>query len=142
MKDWRGTEVKVGDTVLYATRGGSWMRMVEGVVESIYDDDSAMKVRITRRQGGGYIQLVTVSNNYLTVVSLPPSTEPTLAEKVAESLRLREELKAKQAACEHTNWDTAGYGYRICKDCRKVQYGNYYPEGYSGRSYHNMKTVF
>jgi hypothetical protein len=132
MKDWRGVTVKVGDSVLYASRHSSWMGMVEGVVESFTDDGEAVKVRITRRQGSGYIQVVTVSNNYLTVVSLPPSTEPTLVEKVTESLRRREELKAKQLTCEHTNWDTAGYGYRICKDCRKVQYGDYYPEWYKG----------
>lgn len=35
MKDWRGIEVKVGDRVLYATRTGSHMEIVEGNVLAV-----------------------------------------------------------------------------------------------------------
>jgi hypothetical protein len=133
MKDWRGITIAVGDTVLYATRGGSWMGMVEGVVESFIDDDSAAKIRIMRRQGGGTTELVTVSSRYMTVANLPEATTLTMLEDKAERERKREELKAKQAACEH-RW-YVGIGYRQCNECRKYEYGDYYPAGYTGYRY-------
>lgn len=140
MKDWRGITVAVGDTVLYATRSSSWMGMTEGVVESIDDvnnDDSAAKVRIVRRQGGGTKELVTVSSRYLTVANLPTSAEPTMAEDNVEKAKRREALALeramREAACGEHEW-VNNYHYRMCKKCSKYEYGeNYYPDGYMRR---------
>jgi len=46
MKDWRGTTIKVGSTVIYPSRQGSAMWMSEGVVEAI--DGKRLRVRRTR----------------------------------------------------------------------------------------------
>jgi len=35
MKDWRGTPIKVGSTVVYPSRKGSSLWMIEGVVQSL-----------------------------------------------------------------------------------------------------------
>lgn len=40
MKDWRGVEVKSGDRVLYATRQGSSMTIVEGIVLAVEPSQS------------------------------------------------------------------------------------------------------
>jgi hypothetical protein len=136
MKDWRGITVAVGDTVLYATRSSSWMGMIEGIVESIddvNDDNSAAKVRIVRRQGGGVKELVTVSNNYLTVANLPTSAEPTLVEENIKRAERRAILQAEQdareAACGEHEWKHE-YGWRRCLHCRKTDFGDYWPPGY------------
>jgi len=36
MIDWRGNTISLGDTVIYATRQGSYMGYVEGTVEGMY----------------------------------------------------------------------------------------------------------
>lgn len=135
MKDWRGITVAVGDTVLYASRHGSWMGVTEGVVESIEDfndDNSVAKVRIVRRQGGGVKEVVAVSNNYLTVVSLPTSDKETMVdENIAKAKRmaiLQAEREAREAACGEHEWKIE-YGWRRCMKCSKVEYGkDYYPQ--------------
>jgi hypothetical protein len=135
MIDWRGITVAVGDTVLYSTRSSSWMGMVEGVVESIDGDDA--KVRITRRQGSGAKDLVTVSNRHLTVVSLPTSAEPTLAEEIAAAevrrAKAQAEREALEAACGDNHEWSNQHGWRTCRKCRKYEYGDWWPEGFRPR---------
>lgn len=36
MKDWRGTDIEVGSTIVYPSRTGSAMWMVEAVVDDVY----------------------------------------------------------------------------------------------------------
>lgn len=52
MKDWRGTKIKVGQTVVYPSRQGSSLWMTEGVVVEVnpngYDD---RRVGVTKKGG-------------------------------------------------------------------------------------------
>jgi len=78
VKDWRGVEVKVGDRVLYATRAGSSMTIVEGNVLDIVGDDA--KVHVVNESGGWRFEPrkrpTIVSGRYLTVVTgLPEATD-------------------------------------------------------------------
>ena len=88
MKDWRGVEVKVGDRVMYATRMGSSMTIVEGNVLAIepstytpYGQDQWHQavVDVVNESGGWKFQPrkkpARVGHRYLTVVTgLPEAT--------------------------------------------------------------------
>lgn len=49
MKDWRGTEVKVGSTVVYPSRQGSQLWMSEGEVVTIATDKVGVRKKNARR---------------------------------------------------------------------------------------------
>jgi hypothetical protein len=84
MRDWRGVEIEEGATIVYCTRGGSAMGMVEAVVEDI--KGNTLTARIVRRQSSypGIKDVVQLSKSYITVVTLPESTVKTNAELRAE----------------------------------------------------------
>lgn len=88
MKDWRGVQVVVGDSVIYATRQGSSMTLVEGVVLEIEKDkhppygrepgDVAV-VHVVNESGGWKFEPrkkpARVGERYITVVTgLPEAT--------------------------------------------------------------------
>lgn len=116
MKDWRGIDIVPGQTVLYAVRNGSSHYMVEAQVLEVGD---SVKLSVTRRQNNALAEVVTVSNRYITVCSLPESEVETVAVR-AERARIRkQEWRAKQAACPHTNTKNY-YSYVCCADCYKI----------------------
>lgn len=39
-KDYLGNEIKIGDTIVYPTRAGSWMEMNTAVVYELFMDDT------------------------------------------------------------------------------------------------------
>lgn len=88
MKDWRGVRVVVGDTVLYATRQGSSMTLVEGTVLSIEPSTSQPYGREPQEQAVVHVtndswysfhprkKPARVGPRYITVVTgLPEATD-------------------------------------------------------------------
>lgn len=77
MKDWRGQPVEVGDHVIYATRHGSSMTIVEGVVLEVKENAARLEVlRTTWGKWHTYRRPVWVGPSYLTVVTgLPAATD-------------------------------------------------------------------
>lgn len=81
MKDWRGVEVEPGDVVIYATRHGSIMTIVEGKVLSVelkkhplYGREPAEEavVEVTNDSWRIFVprrRPVRVGRRYLTVLS-------------------------------------------------------------------------
>lgn len=75
MKDWRGVEVKVGDRVMYATRQGSWMAMVEGNVLDVGQELALVDVVNESGWFSPRKRPASVSGRYLAVVTgLPEAT--------------------------------------------------------------------
>lgn len=68
MKDWRGTDVYAGDTVIYATRQSSSIHMHEGVVELVEGRMARVKVVRSTRTWRDFDKAVWVGGNYLTVM--------------------------------------------------------------------------
>jgi hypothetical protein len=123
MKDWRGIEVKVGDQVLYASRTGSTMELVEGTVIAFVGDKA--RVQVVRRSGYGYQETVTLTNRYITVVTLPESSTQTLQQSNHEKAVRLAELEAKQNACDHAvkeHRNLFRYSYWRCVNCDKSEY--------------------
>jgi hypothetical protein len=52
-KDWRGENIYIGDTIVYSTRRGSWMAIVEAQVKEITDDGQLRVKRIRYNPGMG-----------------------------------------------------------------------------------------
>lgn len=97
MKDWRGVEVKAGDTVIYTTRQGSSMTHTEATIESV--DEYAAKAFVVRRSYNGGRDRVVVSGVHLTVVSgLPEATIGTNAEANEKRAEWRRQYEAKRDA--------------------------------------------
>lgn len=79
LKDWRGTPIEVGSTIVYPGRHGSWIWMNEGEVISIaprepkyFSRPVTLTVRRTRDSGdwGGKEKVVSVyAVERVTVVS-------------------------------------------------------------------------
>lgn len=77
MKDWRGVEVRVGDTVVWAGRRSSSLDLAEGKVLEIINDN-CVKVEVLKRTWGFWKdskKTVSLSGTYLTV--LPTQSYPT-----------------------------------------------------------------
>lgn len=91
MKDWRGVRVVVGDRVVYATRQGSSLTIVEGNVLEIEKDkhppygrepEDVAVVHVVNESGGWKFEPrkrpAKVGGRYLTVVTgLPEATSDT-----------------------------------------------------------------
>lgn len=75
MKDWRGVNVYAGDTVVYSTRQGSSMYVVEGVVELAEENGARVKVVRSTAPWREYKKPVWVGGSYLTVVALAASDD-------------------------------------------------------------------
>lgn len=93
-RDWRGTPITPGRTVVYGGPVGRSIQQVEGTVDG-FTKSGRVNVRIVRRSySSGTSDIVHVGPDRLTVVdSLPPSDVPTQAEvraKRAEQLRVAE----------------------------------------------------
>lgn len=92
-RDWRGIPITPGARVIYGAGVGRSIALVEGTVDTDtpFTKSGRVNVRVIRRAyGGGWYDpkpVVHVGRDRLTVVELPPSTEPTEAEKAAESER-------------------------------------------------------
>ena len=80
-KDWRGVNIYVDDTIIYATRTGSRMQIIEAVVKEITDEGLLKVKRIRYNSGTGKAngfapatewhkprEIVTVSTSYVTKV--------------------------------------------------------------------------
>lgn len=108
VKDWRGTPINIGDTVVYGSGVGRSIQLNEAIVDGFHEQkinswadetETKVKVRIIRRS---YMQgtkpVVTVGADRITVVTtLPPCTLQTQGEKVAkdaERTRIREAAHA------------------------------------------------
>lgn len=78
MKDWRGVRVVVGDRVLYATRQGSSMTIVEGNVLDVKDDLATVHVVNESGWWQPRKRPASVSGRYLAVVTgLPEAPDDT-----------------------------------------------------------------
>lgn len=77
MKDWRGVRVVVGDHVVYATRQGASMTMVEGDVLEV--GDNLATVHVVNDSSGWFRprkRPAVVGTSYLMVVTgLPEATD-------------------------------------------------------------------
>ena len=123
MIDWRGVEIKEGSTILYGVRSSNKVFFTEAVVESI--EGNKIHANVIRRSGYAQKEKVTLSNKNVTVVSLPDSTQKTLAEKNHEGAERMRLLREKQANCDHdwTEWQKGwGYSWRMCDKCRKSEH--------------------
>lgn len=74
MKDWRGIEVFAGDRVIYASRSGSSLNIVEGKVVAVLGDMATVEF-IRDRYWQRQRKTFHVSGKYLTVVKLPEAPD-------------------------------------------------------------------
>lgn len=110
VKDWRGTPIEIGHTVIYGT--GRSVELVEGVVEG-FTKSGRVALRVVRRSGGYATRSrVDVGPTNLTVVDLlPDATVPTMAvanelRRLAVIARATERLAAIEAGAEpHYSWE-------------------------------------
>jgi hypothetical protein len=97
-RDWRGTSIEIGATVIYGAGVGRSIAMVEAVVDGFTDTGRVWLAVRHRAYGGGWHSArprVHVGADRLTVVSgLPPTELPTEGEKSAAE---RERLRAQYA---------------------------------------------
>lgn len=71
MKDWRGVEVQVGDTVVWAGRRSSSVKLAEGKVLEIVNEDCAT-VEVLKRNWGMWKdskKTVSLTGTYMTVIT-------------------------------------------------------------------------
>jgi len=91
LKDWRGTPINVGDTVIYASPKGRSCSFVEGTVKSF--SPTNVVVYVVRESFGGSSRTnptVNVRPDRVTVVNgLPASTTRTVLELKLKSTRDR-----------------------------------------------------
>lgn len=71
MKDWRGADVFPGDLVIYASRSGSSLNIVEGQVVAVIGDMATVEF-IRDRYWERKRKTFHVSGKYLTVVNELP----------------------------------------------------------------------
>lgn len=125
-RDWRGTPIVVGATVIYGAPVSRSIAMVEGTVES-FTKSGRVNVRVVRR-AYGYTwsdskPVVHVGQDRLTVVTdLPTSLMPTEDEKSV----IRERERAERARIHGTHdfvpeavWDTQ------CASCEVTRRDSY-----------------
>lgn len=105
MKDWRGTEIVEGQTVIYGAPVGRSIALVEGVVDG-FTPSGRVWILVKHRAYGYYSSdsknRVHVGPDRLTIVdALPPTDLPTQSEKVAEAQeRLRNRRRERIAALD------------------------------------------
>ena len=124
-RDWRGTKIEVGDTVIYGGPVGRSIQMVEGEVVG-FTPAGRVNVRIVRRSYSrayhGDKRVVHVGHDRLTVLKdgvLPPTEMPTWDEAITESERQKRERDAHYAShtgpeytVEETQLRPGGYVHR------------------------------
>jgi hypothetical protein len=87
-KDWRGTPIEVGQTVIYGSGVGSHsIQLNEATIEELPNENGRVKVRLVRRSySQGTKPVVDVGHDRITIVTeLPPSELQTQPEHAAES---------------------------------------------------------
>lgn len=88
--DWRGTPIRVGDTVIYGAPVGRSIAMVEAIVDG-FTDSGRVWLLVKHRAFGGYGEgkpRVHVGPDRLTVVTqLPPTDLPLEEDKNGERRR-------------------------------------------------------
>lgn len=124
-RDWRGTKIEVGDTVIYGGPVGRSIQMVEGEVIG-FTPAGRVNVRILRRAYShayyGDKRVVHVGHDRLTVLKdgvLPPTEMPTWDEAITESERIRQERDAN-------------YGSHVGPESEWYEMPPAYPGGYVG----------
>ena len=88
-KDWRGTVINVGDTVIYGAPVGRSIAMVEATVTG-FSEKGRVLLKVKYRAIGGYgdNKIVNVGPDRLTIVTgLPPTDLVPEDEKAIESAR-------------------------------------------------------
>lgn len=78
MLDWRGVPVQAGDSVIYASRSGSSLNIIEGDVVKIHGEIAEVEFIRDRysKYGPRKQNTFRVSGKYLTVVGgLPPADD-------------------------------------------------------------------
>lgn len=90
IRDWRGTVIEPGQTVIYGSPVGRSIQLVEGEVDG-FTKSGRVRVRVIRRSyTTGSKEVVDVGADRLTIVeSLPPTSNPTQAEEYAAVLEQR-----------------------------------------------------
>lgn len=102
-RDWRGTAIEVGASVIYGAPVGRSIELVEGEVVS-FSKTGRVNVKVVRRayqHGSTYSKkTVHVGQDRLIVInsdSLPPTTLPTWEEAIGESKRRADLRDANEA---------------------------------------------
>ena len=118
IRDWRGTVVEPGQTVIYGGPVGRSIQMVEAEVVG-FTKSGRVNVRVTRRAySHGDRDVVHVGADRLTVVlELPPTDNPTQAQENA----VRDERRRKRNTHDMPSywlrqppWTNPD---RVCRDC-------------------------
>lgn len=118
IRDWRGTIIEPGQTVIYGSSVGRSIQLVEGDVDG-FTKSGRVRVRVIRRSyTTGSQEIVDVGADRLTVVeSLPPTTNTTQAEDHAEWVEQRRRASTHDMPSYFLNrapWTDPG---RVCRRC-------------------------
>lgn len=99
-KDWRGTPIEEGATVIYGGGVGRSIQMVEAEVIGFHKDGK-VRLKVVRRSfSGSYKEEVLVGHDRITVVTeLPPCEAQTVAEEIAD--RAAKEQRSKELRATH-----------------------------------------
>ena len=125
IRDWRGTPIEPGQTVIYGSSVGRSIQLVEGEVDS-FTKSGRVRVRVIRRSyTTGSKEVVVVGADRLTIVeSLPPTSNPTQVEEyaaVAEKRRRRATHDMPPYFLDHAPWKNPE---KACRRCGLTYPGN------------------
>lgn len=118
IRDWRGTIIEPGQTVVYGGPVGRSIQQVEGEVDG-FTKSGRVRVRVIRRSfTTGSKPIVDVGADRLTVVEkLPPTTNATQAEEYAEVLERRRRYDTHDMPSYFINEPPWTNPNRTCRRC-------------------------